>query len=603
MAQQDQYGIYYDSIDEYVVESFIAVGGESIVFKARKIAIKRTFALKIQVVQETWPVPRNQWEDFQQYELDVYARLEHCSTSRLAGIIREIPRNVINQIIELIPEQKMQSQTCQKLLNKSLQYFAIVEDYIYGSDLEVYCRGISDGAQPCAGHTPGRNANYAEVVKFQRLLISWIKQFCEIMTQVSVDKHYLHLDIKPSNLMVTADTGTLIVIDFGHAVYLGDQEDKTKAALGDYFGEGVIGTDGYSAPECCNTKELRGALNYTELAEADVRSDIFSFGAALWECVNPDPNLKIEQTENGYFRRDFFNAPTGYIQEFEDIIVKCTEKDPRKRYQSYKELRDAAEYAEHKLNARDKPKVLLLKMLYFLAGLFVVVLIFSMITSSILLSLSFEDAQLKFQNLAEVYQNSDVKDYRERALAYVKEKPERTETYDDVLDLAYNAKSLRETGGDTVRVEEFREVLLPCLAYTEDKELKEKYMNTVFSHTSSLTVRGLAETVRSEYAKDNSVLKDLDSCSGMRIAKAVYCCNRPDDTLFAEKYIDIYRELTDLWDHPDAEYDYTEALIYIAKQLRYNKMDAVPSIAKDSQLTKDTINRRLEEIIGTEEAN
>ena len=602
MAQQDQYGIYYDSIEEYDIESFIAVGGESIVFRARKIAIKRTFALKIQVVQETWPVPRNQWEDFQQYELDVYARLEHCSTSRLAGIIREIPRNVIDRIIDLIPPHKMQSATCQKLLNKSLQYFAIVEDYIYGSDLEVYCRGISDGDQPCAGHTPGRNADYAEVVKFQRLLISWIKQFCEIMTQVSVDKNYLHLDIKPSNLMVTADTGTLIVIDFGHAVYLGDQEDKSKASLADYFGEGVIGTDGYSAPECCNTEMMRHDLNYTAPAEADIRSDIFSFGAALWECVNPDPKLKIDLTENGYFRRDFFNAPTGYVQEFEDIIVKCTEKDPAKRYQSYAELREAAEYAEHKLNARDKPKVLLLKMLYFLAGLFSVVLIFAMVSSAVLNHFSFDDAQIKFIEMAAEYQNSDIKDYRERALKYVEEDPGRHETYDEILKVAYNAEALRTVGGDTVRVEEFREVLLPCLTYTEDKAIKEKYLNTTFSHTSSLTVRGLAETVRSEYAKGNSVLKDMDNCSGMRVAKAVYSCNRSDDALFSESYVEIYNELVDLWEHPDGSYDYTEALVYIASQLRYNKMDAVPKISENGPYSELTVQQKLEEIIGEKEA-
>jgi serine/threonine-protein kinase len=78
----------------------------------------------------------------------------------------------------------------------------------------------------------------------------------------------LHRDLKPANILVTA-TGSAKLLDFGIAKLLGDSDvDATST------GEGtVIGTPAYMSPE-----QVRGE-------RLDQRSDVFSFGAVLYELL------------------------------------------------------------------------------------------------------------------------------------------------------------------------------------------------------------------------------------------------------------------------------------------------------------------------------
>ena len=75
--KSDMNGIIYDEIEEYTINKFIAVGGESIVFKGEKKSVGRTYALKFRDMER--------WGDFFSYELKTLSRLEQCSTSKLAA--------------------------------------------------------------------------------------------------------------------------------------------------------------------------------------------------------------------------------------------------------------------------------------------------------------------------------------------------------------------------------------------------------------------------------------------------------------------------------------------------------------------------------------
>ena len=108
-----------------------------------------------------------------------------------------------------------------------------------------------------------------------------IKKSLQIAAQITdgLDKAHaagiVHRDLKPENIMVTRD-GFVKILDFGLAKLMasldGSSQTMTSPLPGTHPGM-VMGTAGYMSPE-----QARGE-------EVDYRSDIFSFGAILYEMV------------------------------------------------------------------------------------------------------------------------------------------------------------------------------------------------------------------------------------------------------------------------------------------------------------------------------
>jgi len=80
-------------------------------------------------------------------------------------------------------------------------------------------------------------------------------------------KGVVHRDLKPANIMVTTE-GSVKLLDFGLAKQVTDS-DETRTIEGT-----VMGTAAYMAPEQAGGKPL------------DARSDVFSFGAVLYELLS-----------------------------------------------------------------------------------------------------------------------------------------------------------------------------------------------------------------------------------------------------------------------------------------------------------------------------
>ena len=138
----------------------------------------------------------------------------------------------------------------------------------------------------------------------------------------------IHRDVKPSNLKLTPD-GRLKILDFGIAIQgLSDTETTKTSSLAGR----IMGTLPYIAPE-----QLRGA-------EADVRCDVYSAGAVLYEMATGTrafPERQEAQLFEAVLRRPVV-APRTIRPELsaslDACILKALEKNPDLRYQSASDM-------------------------------------------------------------------------------------------------------------------------------------------------------------------------------------------------------------------------------------------------------------------------
>ncbi|HVN78659.1 MAG TPA: protein kinase [Terriglobia bacterium] len=144
----------------------------------------------------------------------------------------------------------------------------------------------------------------------------------------------VHRDLKPGNVMVSED-GLVKVLDFGLAklTEVESGEGPTRTSQPQTETGTIIGTVSYMSPEQAEGKKV------------DVRSDIFSFGAVLYEMVTGQrafagkSNLAILTAILREEPKPASQIVKGLPHELEKIIQRCLRKDPGWRFQHMDDVR------------------------------------------------------------------------------------------------------------------------------------------------------------------------------------------------------------------------------------------------------------------------
>jgi serine/threonine protein kinase, bacterial len=207
----------------------------------------------------------------------------------------------------------------ESLLLTSLEHPSIptIYDYFYDEQLGRFylvMKFISGGDLASRLRTaPGGRVD-------ERTVTDWGMQAADVLEYLhSRPKPIIYRDLKPANLMIDGNSGRVMLIDFGIARWV-KQEEKGVTA---------VGTMGYAPPELFGGR-------------VEPRSDVYSLGATLFHLLTgSDPQ------DNPLLIFDFQKNPRprqiapSLSSEIEQILMRSVEYKPEDRFASAGAMRDA----------------------------------------------------------------------------------------------------------------------------------------------------------------------------------------------------------------------------------------------------------------------
>src|SRR5690349_8494512 len=190
--------------------------------------------------------------------------------------------------------------------DEALGRFYLVMKYISGGDLASRMRAAVGGKID------------------EKTVTDWGMQVADVLDYLhSRPKPIIYRDLKPANLMIDGNSGRVMLIDFGIARWVSQQEKGVTA----------VGTMGYAPPELFSGR-------------VQPASDVYSLGATMFHLLTgADPQ------DNPLLIFDFSKNPrprqinTAMSTEMEQILMRTVEYRPEDRFRTAGELRN--ELANH----------------------------------------------------------------------------------------------------------------------------------------------------------------------------------------------------------------------------------------------------------------
>ena len=150
-------------------------------------------------------------------------------------------------------------------------------------------------------------------------------------------KGILHKDIKPQNVMVTKDNKVKLM-DFGIA-------ETVRTSMSRIQNSTSSGTLVYMSPEQLKSKDV------------GKESDIYSFGAMLYELLNGNP--PFYKGDINYQILNEKPEPLDNVSDkMNDLIMKCLEKDYKDRFRNFGELKEYIEKKTEETRLLSKPETI-----------------------------------------------------------------------------------------------------------------------------------------------------------------------------------------------------------------------------------------------------
>ena len=254
------------------------------------------------------------------------------------SIIYKARQRALNRIvaIKMMHEHLMNDQTVRRFQQEGQAASSLDHPNI----VKVHDFGLTDAGQPymvmdlVEGKALSQVLDELGDLPITQCLIIFI-DICDALIHAH-EKGILHRDLKPSNIMLTTTLNrpTLAkLVDFGIAKLMDDEADSPMQKLtqtGELFGSPL-----YMSPEQCYGRKV------------DRRSDIYSFGCLMFECLTGTVPIRGDRLVDTITKQMTAKAPLlsevrpdkQYPARLEDVLDKCLAKNPDARYKNFEEVK------------------------------------------------------------------------------------------------------------------------------------------------------------------------------------------------------------------------------------------------------------------------
>lgn len=250
----------------------------------------------------------------------VYLAMDSNLDKKVA--LKVLSTMLLEENLELLQRFQREARAAAKLSNESL---VTVLDF-----------GLTPSGQPYLVMDYVRGPTLQERIQEQGSLSE--SETAEIISSLAGalshahSKGVVHRDLKSSNIVMTKrDDGREypVLIDFGISVLLDQHSDEPALTRTN----ALVGSPLYMSPE-----QIRGS-------RADERSDIYSLGCVMYECLSGSPPFRGATAMDTMNMHQAMEVPALELEpkEMNAILRKALSKERSDRYQSMEEFRDALE--------------------------------------------------------------------------------------------------------------------------------------------------------------------------------------------------------------------------------------------------------------------